>query len=410
MEIVCRTQEGEARRLGGSPTHSNGFNMIRKASAAFAGIAKDILKARGVGHRCRIKIEKEAGNKRKRKKEEGIDKSQKRKTGTALPQQEVGVEAPGAHVDVIICTTCGTKREMTKPCLRCSIRFADPSWECLSILDYAELSSGETHLALNVELLCEAEKSKSAIILVVISTVSEDILHVWPENLQVNFDGHEVFSSTSSWPSQKEGRPLDLSQYCKKNSFESTPTVSLFLPEGPFSSFCAAVMSARKYDSIMLLKKVTEVVRNERAEPRTERDVGDEDVVCLSAPRLQDLTCPLGMRRMRVPAKGINCSHSRCFDLECYIDYNLCEKKIQKAWRCPLCGLLALPQDLIVDSSLQRALSRCEDGRESDASGCGAGASDGELEAGFHLTYFFALFIRRHARALQHILHCEVAG
>ena len=45
------------------------------------------------------------------------------------------------------------------------------------------------------------------------------------------------------------------------------------------------------------------------------------------------LRCPLTFRRIAVPARGHECRHIQCFDLESYLKLN-CEKGV---WKCPVC-------------------------------------------------------------------------
>ena len=45
------------------------------------------------------------------------------------------------------------------------------------------------------------------------------------------------------------------------------------------------------------------------------------------------LLCPLGMRRVQIPAKSLICTHARCFDLETYLE--VCHTS--HVWECPIC-------------------------------------------------------------------------
>ena len=57
------------------------------------------------------------------------------------------------------------------------------------------------------------------------------------------------------------------------------------------------------------------------------------------------LKCPITFRRITLPARGQDCKHIQCFDLESYLQLN-CERS---AWRCPVCGRQALLEGLEVD-------------------------------------------------------------
>ena len=48
---------------------------------------------------------------------------------------------------------------------------------------------------------------------------------------------------------------------------------------------------------------------------------------------LLSLRCPLSIDRMEIPAKGEQCSHRRCFDLETYLQFSAQSGN----WQCPIC-------------------------------------------------------------------------
>lgn len=51
------------------------------------------------------------------------------------------------------------------------------------------------------------------------------------------------------------------------------------------------------------------------------------------------LKCPITYRRIALPARGHDCKHIQCFDLEPYLQMN-CERAI---WRCPVCKWVYKP-------------------------------------------------------------------
>ncbi|XP_058152658.1 zinc finger MIZ domain-containing protein 2 isoform X2 [Dasypus novemcinctus] len=57
------------------------------------------------------------------------------------------------------------------------------------------------------------------------------------------------------------------------------------------------------------------------------------------------LKCPITFRRIQLPARGHDCRHVQCFDLESYLQLN-CERG---TWRCPVCNKTALLEGLEVD-------------------------------------------------------------
>ncbi|XP_043940162.1 zinc finger MIZ domain-containing protein 2 isoform X1 [Protopterus annectens] len=69
-----------------------------------------------------------------------------------------------------------------------------------------------------------------------------------------------------------------------------------------------------------------------------------EDGVEQTAIRVS-LKCPITFRRIQLPARGHDCRHIQCFDLESYLQLN-CERG---TWRCPVCNKTALLEGLEVD-------------------------------------------------------------
>ncbi|XP_051523836.1 zinc finger MIZ domain-containing protein 1-like isoform X2 [Myxocyprinus asiaticus] len=69
-----------------------------------------------------------------------------------------------------------------------------------------------------------------------------------------------------------------------------------------------------------------------------------EDGVEQTAIRVS-LKCPITFRRIQLPARGHDCRHVQCFDLESYLELN-CERG---TWRCPVCNKTALLEGLEVD-------------------------------------------------------------
>jgi hypothetical protein len=45
------------------------------------------------------------------------------------------------------------------------------------------------------------------------------------------------------------------------------------------------------------------------------------------------LKCPITFKRIALPARGHECKHIQCFDLESYLQMN-CDRG---SWKCPVC-------------------------------------------------------------------------
>ncbi|XP_070185204.1 zinc finger MIZ domain-containing protein 1-like isoform X2 [Littorina saxatilis] len=65
------------------------------------------------------------------------------------------------------------------------------------------------------------------------------------------------------------------------------------------------------------------------------------------------LKCPITCQRIQLPARGHDCKHIQCFDLDSYLKLN-CERG---TWRCPVCNKTALLEGLEIDQYIWAILS-----------------------------------------------------
>ncbi|KAF4690934.1 hypothetical protein FOZ60_016537 [Perkinsus olseni] len=65
--------------------------------------------------------------------------------------------------------------------------------------------------------------------------------------------------------------------------------------------------------------------------------------------RVLPLTCPLSMCPMSMPARGKNCTHMQCFDLEMFIGTQPRMSAFNNRWKCGVCSRVVRPEDLVVD-------------------------------------------------------------
>ncbi|BFZ03808.1 hypothetical protein BsWGS_06847 [Bradybaena similaris] len=88
---------------------------------------------------------------------------------------------------------------------------------------------------------------------------------------------------------------------------------------------------------------ITKIKRNFSSVPPNNA-VNGEDGVEQTAIKVP-LKCPITCRRITLPARGHDCKHIQCFDLESYLQLN-CEKGL---WKCPVCNKSALLEGLEID-------------------------------------------------------------
>lgn len=83
---------------------------------------------------------------------------------------------------------------------------------------------------------------------------------------------------------------------------------------------------------------------------------GDVDGVEQTAVKVS-LKCPITFKRINLPARGPDCKHIPCFDLETYLELNADRAQ----WRCPICNKPAVLEGLEVDQYIWGILNNTRD-------------------------------------------------
>uniref|UniRef100_G1THQ3 Zinc finger MIZ-type containing 2 n=1 Tax=Oryctolagus cuniculus TaxID=9986 RepID=G1THQ3_RABIT len=172
----------------------------------------------------------------------------------------------------------------------------------------------------------------------------------WPASVQVSVNATPL--SIERGDNKTSHKPLYLKHVCQpgRNTIQITVTACccshLFVLQLVHRPAVRSVLQG-------LLKKrllpaehcITKIKRNFSSGtiPGTPGPNG-EDGVEQTAIKVS-LKCPITFRRIQLPARGHDCRHIQCFDLESYLQLN-CERG---TWRCPVCNKTALLEGLEVD-------------------------------------------------------------
>ncbi|XP_064594585.1 zinc finger MIZ domain-containing protein 1-like isoform X2 [Liolophura sinensis] len=97
---------------------------------------------------------------------------------------------------------------------------------------------------------------------------------------------------------------------------------------------------------------ITKIKRNFTNVAASNNQLNQEDGVEQTAIKVS-LKCPITFRRITLPARGHDCKHIQCFDLESYLQLN-CERG---SWRCPVCNKAALLEGLEIDQYIWSILT-----------------------------------------------------
>ncbi|XP_062319394.1 zinc finger MIZ domain-containing protein 1a isoform X4 [Osmerus eperlanus] len=173
----------------------------------------------------------------------------------------------------------------------------------------------------------------------------------WPASVQVSVNATPL--TIERGDNKTSHKPLHLKHVCQpgRNTIQITVTACccshLFVLQLVHRPSVRSVLQG-------LLKKrllpaehcITKIKRNFSSVVASSGNttLNGEDGVEQTAIKVS-LKCPITFRRIQLPARGHDCKHVQCFDLESYLQLN-CERG---TWRCPVCNKTALLEGLEVD-------------------------------------------------------------
>ncbi|XP_008417633.1 zinc finger MIZ domain-containing protein 2-like isoform X2 [Poecilia reticulata] len=172
----------------------------------------------------------------------------------------------------------------------------------------------------------------------------------WPASVQVSVNATPL--TIKRGDNKTSHKPLYLKQVCQpgRNTIQITVTACccshLFVLQLVHRPTVRSVLQGLMKKRLLPAEHcVTKIKRNfsSGSIPGTP-GLNGEDGVEQTAIKVS-LKCPITFRRIQLPARGHDCRHIQCFDLESYLQLN-CERG---TWRCPVCNKTALLEGLEVD-------------------------------------------------------------
>lgn len=172
----------------------------------------------------------------------------------------------------------------------------------------------------------------------------------WPASVQVSVNATPL--TIERGDNKTSHKPLYLKQVCQpgRNTIQITVTACccshLFVLQLVHRPSVRSVLQGLMKKRLLPAEHcVTKIKRNFSAgSVAGTAGLNGEDGVEQTAIRVS-LKCPITFRRIQLPARGHDCRHIQCFDLESYLQLN-CERG---TWRCPVCNKTALLEGLEVD-------------------------------------------------------------
>uniref|UniRef100_A0A7N6BY41 SP-RING-type domain-containing protein n=1 Tax=Anabas testudineus TaxID=64144 RepID=A0A7N6BY41_ANATE len=150
----------------------------------------------------------------------------------------------------------------------------------------------------------------------------------WPASVQVSVNATPL--TIERGDNKTSHKPLHLKHVCQpgRNTIQITVTACCCV-----SKHCQLLTAQR------IKRNFSSVAASAGSTTLNGEDGVEQTAIKVS------LKCPITFRRIQLPARGHDCKHVQCFDLESYLQLN-CERG---TWRCPVCNKTALLEGLEVD-------------------------------------------------------------
>uniref|UniRef100_A0A9J7XU92 Zinc finger MIZ-type containing 1 n=1 Tax=Cyprinus carpio carpio TaxID=630221 RepID=A0A9J7XU92_CYPCA len=167
----------------------------------------------------------------------------------------------------------------------------------------------------------------------------------WPASVQVSVNATPL--TIERGDNTTSHKPLHLKHVCQpgRNTIQITVTACccshLFVLQLVHRPSVRSVLQGLLRKRLLTAEHC--IAKVKRSFSSVAVSVGDDGVE-QTAIRIS-LKCPITFRRIQLPARGHDCKHVQCFDLESYLELN-CERG---TWRCPVCNKAALLEGLEVD-------------------------------------------------------------
>ncbi|XP_022240944.1 zinc finger MIZ domain-containing protein 1-like isoform X1 [Limulus polyphemus] len=179
----------------------------------------------------------------------------------------------------------------------------------------------------------------------------------WPASVQVSVNATPV--PIDRGENKTSHKPLYLKDVCQpgRNTIQITVTACccshLFLLHLVHRPTVRSVLQGLLRNRLLPAEHcISKIKRNFNSVAATNSTMNGEDVVEQTAIKVS-LKCPITFKRVTLPARGQDCKHIQCFDLESYLQMN-CERG---AWRCPVCNKTAYLEGLEVDQYIWAILT-----------------------------------------------------
>ena len=155
---------------------------------------------------------------------------------------------------------------------------------------------------------------------------------IWPLSCEVIVNGVTIYTASSDISQQRKGTMIAI------NGLEPGSSISVQVTRQRLDdAYAFAVFLVKSVSSEEVLSALIEENRVLTTDQGREF-IQNSTTSDINSPNFRlSLRCPLTQVLPRLPARGIDCKHVKCFDLEAFVV--LQESSRTKRWQCPICGL-----------------------------------------------------------------------
>lgn len=160
----------------------------------------------------------------------------------------------------------------------------------------------------------------------------------FPSNNIIHVNGKQVVKARWQPPASSKysvSYPIDLTTYLIRGDHIAGPTISLDFKWDYTPKTCIMeLFLSHRIPPLILYKKITEIHLLSPKESKRRFFGGSDSDEVIAQENTVSLRDPLSQAIIRMPVRGGQCSHAKCFDLWTYLTMN----EQSPTWACPVCG------------------------------------------------------------------------
>lgn len=193
-----------------------------------------------------------------------------------------------------------------------------------------------------------------------------NLQHRWPMNATLTVNRSHITLQQKHAQDGKiktkalKERPANIQSFLKAgtNTFRLSGEPNLAHGDWP-SGICITLVRQREISELVTRVRERNFFTTEDTRKKIKK-LYNADADIVTEKMTVSLKCPLSLKRIKVPARGRDCNHLGCFDVENYLQYQRDARYAQ--WKCIICnnGPLML-KSIVVDEWMEDILLKCKE-------------------------------------------------